>query len=82
MRTLQAILASALLASCVNAPVEPMTLGMTWGEAKAANGGWLYLDSSYRSETYASRTARARGDYYTFEWDWKGNYVLTSIARF
>ncbi len=59
-----------LFAGCLNpAPTRPLRLGMTWKEAKEANGGRLILDSSYYSKHYEVRVANVRGTRFTFERD-------------
>lgn len=62
------LLALLLLAACVTpTQTQPLRIGMTWAEAKEANGGRLVLASSYTSAEYSVRVARIVSTYYTFE---------------
>lgn len=73
-----------LLAGCITpTPTRPLRLGMTWADAKEANGGRLVLHHSYSSADYSVRVARVIGTYYTFERaDTPGrHFVLVAVHR-
>ena len=76
------LLLALLLAACVTpTPTRPLRIGMTWAEAKEANGGRLVLDHSYTSADYSVRVARVVSTYYTFERSDEGpgrHFVLVS----
>jgi hypothetical protein len=62
------LLVALLLTACITpTPTRPLRLGMTWAEAKEANGGRLVLHHSYSSAEYSVRVARVVSTYYTFE---------------
>lgn len=62
------LLNTVAFAACITPPpTRPLRIGMTWAEAKEANGGRLVLYDSYSSADYDVRVARIVSTYYTFE---------------